>query len=419
MTTPLPPGDLERYNAATAHLEPPFAVVDLTAMRANAEAMTRRAAGKPIRLASKSVRCRELIGQVLRMDGFRGILAFTLPEALWLASRGACDDIVVAYPTADHTALARLAGDPAAAAAITVMVDCLEHLDMIEKAAASAVPASTGPATTGAAGTGGPYPVRVCIDIDAGYLALRGLMRAGARRSAIRTPADAAALAAAILARPGLRLAGLMGYEAQIAGVGDSPEGRPLYAMAVRYMQRTSGAELARRRAAIVAAVREIAPLEFVNGGGTGSIENTAAEAAVTEIGAGSGLYHPRLFDGYRGFRGRPAALFALPVVRRPGPGVVTALGGGYLASGAGNRARLPSPYLPAGLRLDGQEGAGEVQTPLLGAAADRLRIGDRVWLRHAKAGELCERFNELHLIEGSAVVATAPTYRGEGKSFL
>jgi D-serine deaminase-like pyridoxal phosphate-dependent protein len=419
VTTPLPPGDLERYNAATAHLEPPFAVVDLTAMRANAEAMTRRAAGKPIRLASKSVRCRELIGQVLRMDGFRGILAFTLPEALWLASRGACDDIVVAYPTADHTALARLAGDPAAAAAITVMVDCLEHLDMIEKAAASAVPAGTGPATTGAAGTGGPYPVRVCIDIDAGYLALRGLMRAGARRSAIRTPADAAALAAAILARPGLRLAGLMGYEAQIAGVGDSPEGRPLYAMAVRYMQRTSGAELARRRAAIVAAVREIAPLEFVNGGGTGSIEKTAAEAAVTEIGAGSGLYHPRLFDGYRGFRGRPAALFALPVVRRPGPGVVTALGGGYLASGAGNRARLPSPYLPAGLRLDGQEGAGEVQTPLLGAAADRLRIGDRVWLRHAKAGELCERFNELHLIEGSAVVATAPTYRGEGKSFL
>jgi len=408
VTNPLPVGDLERYNAATAHLEPPFAVVDLTAMRANAEAMTRRAAGKPIRLASKSVRCRELIGQVLRMDGFRGMLAFTLPEALWLASRGASDDIVVAYPTADHTALARLAGDPAAAAAITVMVDCLEHLDMIEKAAAS-----------WAGGTGGPYPVRVCIDIDAGYLALRGLMRAGARRSAIRTPADAAALADAIVARPGLRLAGLMGYEAQIAGVGDSPEGRPLYAMAVRYMQRKSGAELARRRAAIVAAVREIAPLEFVNGGGTGSIEKTATEPAVTEIGAGSGLYHPRLFDGYRGFRGRPAALFALPVVRRPGPGVVTALGGGYLASGAGNRARLPSPYLPAGLRLDGQEGAGEVQTPLLGAAADRLRIGDRVWLRHAKAGELCERFNELHLIEGSAVVATAPTYRGEGKSFL
>jgi D-serine deaminase-like pyridoxal phosphate-dependent protein len=396
--------DRQRYDSATAHLEPPFAVVDLAALRANAAAMTRRAAGKPIRLASKSVRCRALIDRVLRVDGFRGILAFTLPEALWLAEHGTCDDILVGYPTADRTALARLAADPAAAAAITVMVDSPEHLDMIEKAAA---------------GTAEPNPVRVCIDIDAGYLALRGLVRAGARRSPIRTPGDAAALAAAIVARPGLRLAGLMAYEAQIAGVGDNPAGQPLQAMAIRYLQRKSGAELAGRRAAIVAAVRAVAPVEFVNGGGTGSVEKTAAEPAVTEIGAGSGLYQPRLFDSYRGFRGQPAALFALPVVRRPAPGVITALGGGYLASGPANRTRLPAPYLPAGLRLDRQEGAGEVQTPLIGPAADRLRIGDRVWLRHAKAGELCERFSELHLIEDNAVVATVPTYRGEGKTFL
>jgi D-serine deaminase-like pyridoxal phosphate-dependent protein len=210
-----------------------------------------------------------------------------------------------------------------------------------------------------------------------------------------------------------------MAYEAQIAGVGDNPAGRPMYGRALRYVQRRSGAELASRRAAVVAAVRAVAPLEFVNGGGTGSIEKTAAEPAVTEIGAGSGLYQPRLFDSYRGFRGQPAALFALPVVRRPGPGVVTALGGGYLASGPANRSRLPTPYLPPGLRLDRQEGAGEVQTPLLGLAADRLRIGDRVWMRHAKAGELCERFAELHLIDGNAVVATVPTYRGEGRTFL
>ena len=396
--------DLQRYDAATAHLEPPFAVVDMEAMRANAKVMARRALGKPIRLASKSVRCRDLTRQVLEMKGFRGILAFTLPEALWLAETGVSEDIVVGYPTADRSALARLAGSPKAAAAIAVMVDSPEHLEMIEKAAAAAAE---------------PQPVRVCIDIDAGYLALRGLVRAGARRSPVRTPADAAALAANIVARPGLRLVGIMAYEAQIAGVGDNPAGRPLYAMALQYMQRRSGAELAARRAAVVAAVRAVAPLEFVNGGGTGSIERTAAEAAVTEIGAGSGLYQPRLFDSYRGFRGQPAAFFALPVVRRPGPGVVTALGGGYLASGPADRARLPVPYLPPGLRLDRQEGAGEVQTPLLGLAADRLRIGDRVWLRHAKAGELCERFGELHLIDGNAVVATVPTYRGEGMTFL
>ena len=209
-----------------------------------------------------------------------------------------------------------------------------------------------------------------------------------------------------------------MAYEAQIAGVGDNPPGRPAYARAIRAMQRRSAVELAVRRAAIAAAVREVMPIEFVNGGGTGSIAATAAEAAVTEVGAGSGLYQPTLFDAYRSFSGLPAALFALPVVRRPGAGVATVLGGGYLASGPGNASRVPQPHLPAGLKLDRNEGTGEVQTPVLGRAADSLRIGDRVWFRHAKAGELCERFSELHLIEGSAIRATVPTYRGECKAF-
>jgi D-serine deaminase-like pyridoxal phosphate-dependent protein len=346
---------------------------------------------------------------VLAMDGFRGIMAFTLPEALWLARSGSGQDILVAYPTADTGALADLAGDPAAAAAVTVMVDCTAHLDLIERAAATAAAAAPGRA---------PSPVRVCIDIDTAYQALGGRLRAGARRSPVRTPQQAAALARTIAARPGLRLAGLMAYEAQIAGVGDDPPGRPLYARAIRQMQDRSQRELAARRAAIVAAVRGVAPLEFVNGGGTGSIEKTTAEEAVTEIGAGSGLYQPTLFDAYRGFRGLPAALFALPVVRRPGPGVATVLGGGYLASGPADRARLPVPCLPAGLALDGREGAGEVQTPVLGPAADTLSVGDRVWFRHAKAGELCERFTHLHLVDGGEVTAAVPTYRGEGHAF-
>jgi D-serine deaminase-like pyridoxal phosphate-dependent protein len=159
--------------------------------------------------------------------------------------------------------------------------------------------------------------------------------------------------------------------------------------------------------------------LEFVNGGGTGSIERTTAETAVTEVAAGSGLYGPTLFDDYRAFAPRAAALFALPVVRRPGRGVVTALGGGYLASGRGDVARLPRPVLPDGLRLDRQEGAGEVQTPLLGDAADTLAIGQRVYFRHAKAGELCERFATLHLLEDGRVVEEVPTYRGEAQCFL
>src|SRR5205085_7241127 len=140
---------------------------------------------------------------------------------------------------------------------------------------------------------------------------------------------------------------------------------------------------------------------------------------AVTEVAGGSGLYAPTLFDHYRAFSPRPAAMFALPVVRRPGPGVVTALGGGYVASGVAEPGRLPSPYLPAGLRLDADEGAGEVQTPLLGDAAAGLAVGDRVYFRHAKAGELCERFAALHLLEGDRIASVAPTYRGEGQCFL
>jgi D-serine deaminase-like pyridoxal phosphate-dependent protein len=168
-----------------------------------------------------------------------------------------------------------------------------------------------------------------------------------------------------------------------------------------------------------VEAVRAVAPLRFVNGGGTGSLERTSAEAAVTEIAAGSGLYGPTLFDAYRAFAPRPAALFALPVVRKPARSIATALGGGYLASGAAAADRLPRPHLPRGLRLDAQEGAGEVQTPLLGPPATSLAIGDRVYFRHAKAGELCERFDKLHIVDGDRVVDTVATYRGEGHCFL
>ena len=367
-------------HAATEHLDPPFAAVDLDAFDANAADLLRRARGKPVRLASKSVRCRALAARA-HAAGLRGTLAFTLREALWLDA----EDVVVAYPTTDRAALRALAAAPEKAA---VMVDCREHLDLLEG------------------------PLRVWIDVDASWRPLGGRVRIGARRSPLHTPQAAAALAREIVAR-GLRLEGLMMYEAQIAGVGDRP-GNALLGAAIRRMQRASARELADRRAAVVQAVQEVAPLRYVNGGGTGSVEQTAAEAAVTEVAAGSGLLAPALFDTYSAFTARPAAFFALPVVRRPAPGVATALGGGYPASGPAGRDRLPRP--PAGLRLDPREGAGEVQTPLLGGD---LRVGDRVWMRHAKAGELCERFDVLHLVRGGELVDTVPTYRGEGKTFL
>ena len=283
------------------------------------------------------------------------------------------------------------------------MVDSVEHLDLIERAGADPV-----------------RPVRVCIELDAGLWLLGGRVKIGPKRSPLHTPDDVAALAAEIARRPALVLDGLMGYEGQIAGVGDRPPGKPLMARAIQAMQRISARELRERRAEAVARVEAVAgPLRFVNAGGTGSLETSTAESVVTEVAAGSGLYAPTLFDTYRRFQPQSAAFFALPIVRRPGPGVATALGGGYIASGAPGPDRLPRPTYPDGLALDKLEGAGEAQTPLLGAAADDLQIGDRVWMRHTKAGELCERFNSLHLIAGGELVDEVPTYRGEGRAFL
>ncbi|MBY8884389.1 amino acid deaminase/aldolase [Streptomyces sp. PTM05] len=394
--------DRARYDRATAHLDAPLAVVDLDAFDANAADLVRRAHGKPIRVASKSVRCRALLERVLAHDGFAGIMSFTLAESLWLARAG-FEDVLLAYPSVDRAAYTELTGDQKLADVVTVMVDDVAQLDLID-----------------AARDGVGQQVRVCLELDTSLRLLGGRVRIGARRSPLREPAQLAALAREVTRRPGFRLVGLMAYEGHVAGVGDDVVGQPLRSRAVRLMQSVSRRELAARRAEVVRAVRAVAPeLEFVNGGGTGSVQHTAAEDAVTEIAAGSGLYVPRLFDNYTSFRGRPAALFAQPVVRRPGVGVVTVLGGGYPASGAAGPDRLPEPYLPRGLAYDPQEGAGEVQTPLLGSAADDLLIGDKVWFRHAKAGELCERFAQLHLIEGDRVTATVPTYRGEGLTFL
>ena len=392
----------DRLDHATADLDPPLAIVDLDALRANAADLTARAGGKPIRVASKSVRCRQLLREVLGLPGFRGVMAYTLPEALWLAGDGVSDDVLVAYPTVHNRGLRELAADERLAGIVTLMIDDVAQLDAIDAA------------------VGRPRPMlRVCLELDASWRALGGLIRLGALRSPVRRPAELGRLARVVQGRPGFRLVGLMAFEGQIAGAGDAPPGRPLRAAAIRAMQRRSAAELAERRALAVAAVRAVVPLEFVNGGGTGSVEKTAAEAAVTEVAAGSGLYGPGLFDSYRSFRPQPAAAFALPVVRRPGPGVATVLGGGHVASGAPGRDRLPVPWLPDGLRLDRTEAAGEVQTPLLGAAADRLRIGDRVWFRHAKAGELAEHFAVFHLLSGDRRIGAAPTYRGEGRAFL
>ena len=389
----------ERYNRVTAEFDPPFGLVDLDAFDANAADLVRRASGKPIRVASKSLRCRALIERVLKKPGFRGVMCYTLREALWLHEKGVSDDLLAAYPTADREALRELATRPEALEAITLMADSADHLNFIDRVL----------------GDGHPE-IRICVELDTSWEPARRI-HIGTWRSPLRTPEDVAMFAELVVKRPGFRLTGLMGYEGQIAGLGDNPANK-IRGVALRVIQRRSAEELWRRRTAAVGRITDLSPLEFVNGGGTGSLESTAADPSVTELAAGSGLVGPLLFDAYRRFRPRPALLYALPVVRRPAPGIATLFSGGYIASGTGTKDRLPRPFLPTGLSLTSTEGAGEVQTPVRGAAADRLSVGNRVWMRHAKAGELAERLTTYYLVDSDDAVTAVPTYRGEQQCF-
>ncbi|MGZ4495505.1 MAG: amino acid deaminase/aldolase [Nocardioides sp.] len=391
---------LARAVAEVADLTTPAYVVDLDTFDTNATDLARRAGGKPVRVASKSLRVPALISRALAADGFGGVLGYTLREALWLVEEGVSDDVVVGYPTVDCGALARLVDDEEAARCITLMIDDVAHLDLVEAAR----------------GSRGGALVRVAIDVDAGLRI--GHRYVGPKRSPLHDVADVVALAEEVLARPGFDLVGVMTYEGQVAGVPDDVPSRRARSAVVRRLKSASVAQLAERRTTIAAALRELTELEFWNAGGSGSLETSAADPAVTEVTAGSGLLVPALFDHYRSFTPRPAAFFGVPVVRRPGPGVVTVAGGGLVASGPAGQDRLPLPWAPPGLRLTGLEGAGEVQTPLAGPWADHLEVGDLVWFRHAKSGEVAQHVRRCLLVRGDRVVDRVPTYRGTGNAW-
>jgi D-serine deaminase-like pyridoxal phosphate-dependent protein len=387
-----------RLSESTAGLDTPFGTIDAEALAFNAHDMLRRAQGTPIRVASKSVRVRGVIDAVLQLPGYRGVLAYTLAEALWLAET--VDDVVVGYPSVDRASIIALGSSALLAGRVTIMVDSIEQLDVVD----AALP------------PGKRENIRVCIELSAAWKS-RMLGYLGVFRSPVFTTDEATELARAIISRPGFTLVGLMAYESQIAGVVNRPAGKPVLGHIVDWMQKNSGEEIIHRRGEVVSALAHLTELEFVNGGGTGSLELTASDPAVTEIAAGSGLFGPHLFDGYSHFQPAPAAAFALSVVRKPNPAMATMLGGGWIASGPPAPDRLPLPVWPPGLGFVAREMAGEVQTPLTGAGS--LSVGDRVWLRHTKAGELSEHLNEFAIVNDGQITEMMPTYRGEGKAFL
>ena len=379
----------------------PFAFLDLDLLQENIHLTLARAQGKKVRLATKSLRSVEVIRRILAASPqFQGLMCYTAREAVHLASLG-FTDLLVGYPIWSEPDIEEVARAVATGATITLMVDSIAHVERINAVAER---------------VGARIPL--CLEIDMS-LPLPGL-RFGVWRSPLRTVSDARPVIACIQASPSVYLDGIMGYEAQIAGVGDHFSGQALKNGLVRMLKGRSTGDVTRRRAAVVALARSMGcELRFVNGGGTGSMRTTGAEGAVTEITVGSGFYGPGLFDHYQEFHYQPAAAYAVEIVRRPAADVYTCLGGGYIASGAVGPEKAPVVYLPAGARLDGREGAGEVQTPIHYAGPERLALGDPIFLRHSKAGELCERFTHLSLVSNGALVERVTTYRGDGWCFL
>lgn len=381
----------------------PFAYLDRELLDRNIQDIARAAGSKKIRVASKSIRSVEVLRHIFSSgDTFQGIMCYTAAEAAFLAKQG-FRDLLLGYPTWESEGIRRLIELIGKGHEITFMTDCVEHVDRI--------------ATIGQE-LGVRVPLCLDIDMSSNYPGLRF----GVWRSPLNEWDNVKPVVERMMDNPWVRLYGVMGYEAQIAGVGDRVPGAALKNAVIRQLKRRSIREIAKRRTEIVHRIQALGvELRIVNAGGTGSLSSSREEANVTELTVGSGFYSPTLFDHYRDFRYRPAAGFAVEIVRKPRNDIVTCLGGGYIASGAPGITKLPQPYLPEGLEMIPLEGAGEVQTPLRyrGRIPNSLSLGDPVFFRHAKAGELCERFDSLYVISDGAIVEQYSTYRGMGENFL
>ena len=183
---------MERLERLTRDLETPYAVVDGAALAHNTAELVRRAGGVPVRVASKSLRVREILDRTLAHDGYAGVMSYSLAESIWLADEGHTD-LLLAYPSVHRAGLRDLVAKEHRPAAITLMVDSLAHLDLIDAVV----------------GTDRP-PIRVCIDVDSSLEPFRRV-HLGARRSPVHSPGDAIALARAIAHRK-LILKGVQAY---------------------------------------------------------------------------------------------------------------------------------------------------------------------------------------------------------------
>lgn len=402
-----PSWDYSQLKTALRGERLPAVVVGLERFDANVKAAAELAAanGKKLRPASKSLRVPELLRRVFEVGGpaVRGVMCYSAAEAAWLGERG-FDDLLVAYPAVQESDVACAAKAAQAGKKCTLTIDCKEHVHRVAEYWRH-LKMST--------------PLRVCIDIDVSWRPWGKHL--GAQRSPIRCLAELERVVDAVQAESSLSLVGVLAYEAHLAGVPDASPFTPIKNAGVRMMRSLASPELVRRRQEISKWLKGRGiELEFFNGGGTGWFAEAMEEPWLTEVTCGSGFLQPHLFDYYRSSAREPAILFALPITRQPQADRVTCQGGGFIASGPCGEDRSPLPYLPEGMMVESGEGFGEVQTPLivLPNLRGELQIGDPVFFRPAKAGEIAERFDEYLLLEGDRIVSRAKTYRGSGQCF-
>jgi D-serine deaminase-like pyridoxal phosphate-dependent protein len=397
--------DYARYRQALGASPLPAVIVDLDAVDRNLETLLApvRAKNKTLRLATKSVRVPALIRYLVDRGGavMKGLMAYAAREAAFLIGEGH-DDVFLAYPTV-HPHDLELIAEANRKATLSVAVDCDEHLLALDER-----------------GRTSGVRIPVVIEVDMAYRRLGGRVHLGVLRSPLHGAEEVLRFAEKIARHPHLVLHGVMGYEAQIAGLGEKNPFSPRMNRARRLLKEISRPYVAEIRQRIAEGLRAKGiSIAFFNGGGTGSLAWSAEEDHLTELSAGSGFLDSHLFDYYADVHLSPAAFFALQVVRRPRKGVLTCAGGGYVASGEIGPDRAPLPWLPPGLSLISREAVGEVQTPITHTPDVGLGIGDPVFFRHAKAGELAEHFATYLFVRGDRIVERAPTYRGLGHCFL
>jgi len=445
-------------------LSVPSMFIDLDVFEANVKMMAAVAKRnhKTLRMATKSIRCPHLIRHAMKVaDGtFKGLMCFSVQEANALMEyavnedqhqeedstfdlRSAFNDILIAYPTVSESDIETAFRMTQKGVDISLMIDCVQHIRILD-AICNRIYCESSPNHSDDRKDSVEHSalrkVSVCIDLDLSYRIKCIGLCIGPRRSNIYDEYDLNCILDAILQSKFLKLSGAMGYEAQVAGVMDD---NPFASnWMVRRLKPVLQSDCNERRRSMVQFIRNkihlinegghddgigappfmtennLDSFRFVNGGGTGNLEEATGDATCTEVSAGSGLLQSKIFDYYLNSQCRPAAAFALQITRiSVDEGYINCQSGGFIASGSPGKDREPVPFLPRKQIVGPFEdiGYGEVNTPLRVRDAAAFHYGDPVFFRPAKAGEIAERFNEYVLKRGDTLCGTVKTYRGMG----